>query len=86
MHLAEYVDQARGRQTELALALGVDPQLVWQWSRKVRPVPVMRCLPIEQATSRTVMRWDLRQDDWHLIWPELIGADGAPAVPQPLEA
>jgi len=27
------------------------------------------------------MRWDLRQEDWHLIWPELIGTQGAPMVP-----
>jgi hypothetical protein len=27
-------------------------------------------------------RFDSRPSDWHLIWPELIGAEGAPAVPQ----
>ncbi len=27
------------------------------------------------------MRWDLRPNDWHLIWPELIGTDGAPKIP-----
>jgi hypothetical protein len=25
-------------------------------------------------------RWQQRPDDWHLIWPELIGTEGAPAV------
>jgi DNA-binding transcriptional regulator YdaS (Cro superfamily) len=40
------------------------------------------------ATDSEVHVWDLRPDDWHLIWPELIGVDGAPAVPadQPHEA
>jgi hypothetical protein len=28
-----------------------------------------------------VARWDLRPDDWHRIWPELIGAEGAPPLP-----
>ena len=40
------------------------------------------CVAIEQDTGRAVMRWDLRPDDWHLIWPELIGQPGAPAVEQ----
>ena len=35
------------------------------------------------ASGGTVKRWDLRPDDWHRIWPELIGADGAP---EPAEA
>ena len=36
---------------------------------------------IERATSQRVRRWDPRPSDWHRIWPELIGAEGAPAVP-----
>ena len=39
------------------------------------------CVSIEQATNRVVMRWDLRPDDWHRIWPELIGIEGAPEIP-----
>lgn len=38
------------------------------------------CVLIERATAGDVRRWDLRPDDWHLIWPELIGQPGAPAV------
>ena len=40
---------------------------------------------IEVATSREVRRWDLRPDDWHRIWPELIGTEGAPDVPAAAE-
>jgi hypothetical protein len=36
---------------------------------------------LEHQTSGAVRRWDLRADDWWLIWPELIGAAGAPEVP-----
>ncbi|MEY2688773.1 MAG: hypothetical protein RL375_2971 [Pseudomonadota bacterium] len=32
-------------------------------------------------TGNEVREWELRPADWHLIWPELIGAEGAPAVP-----
>ncbi|EWS53318.1 YdaS family helix-turn-helix protein [Methylibium sp. T29] len=38
---------------------------------------------IDRESGLVVRRWDLRPDDWHLIWPELIGADGAP---EPAEA
>lgn len=40
------------------------------------------CVRIEKATYGKVMRWDLRPKDWHLIWPELIGAEGAPSIPE----
>lgn len=36
---------------------------------------------IERESRGAVRRWDLRPSDWHLIWPELIGAEGAPQVP-----
>lgn len=81
MQLAQYVDGSRGRQTKLARDLDVDPQLVWQWARGVRPVPLKRCIAIELATNRKVMRWDLRPDDWHETWPELTRQKGAPAIP-----
>lgn len=36
------------------------------------------------ATGNKVARWDSRPDDWYRIWPELIGTDGAPEVPEPI--
>jgi len=45
-----------------------------------KPAEVVR---IERESNFTFRRWDLRPKDWHLIWPELIGAEGAPAVPEP---
>lgn len=46
----------------------------------VRPCATDLAVLIEDATGRTVRRWDLRPDDWHKHWPELIGADGAPKL------
>lgn len=43
-------------------------------------------MAIEQATDRLVPRWDSRPKDWHEIWPELIGSEGAPAVLEKQEA
>ena len=70
-----------GGQTALAAAIGVRQPTVSEWARGERPVPIERCVDIERATEGKVRRWDLRPNDWHRIWPELIGADGAPAVP-----
>lgn len=33
------------------------------------------CVLIEKNSAGAVRRWDLRPDDWHLIWPELITAE-----------
>ncbi len=60
---------------------GLTPAFLSQIARGVRPAPADRCATIEQATDGAVRRWDLRPDDWHRIWPELIGAEGAPPLP-----
>lgn len=67
-------------QSALASRIGVKQQHVWNWVNRGDRIPAEHCVSIERVTSGTVMRWDLRPDDWHLIWPELIGADGAPAI------
>ncbi|MDP9893214.1 DNA-binding transcriptional regulator YdaS (Cro superfamily) [Variovorax boronicumulans] len=77
MKLSEYVDGARGRQTALAIALGCQSQLVWQWSRNVRRVPAEKCPAIERATSGAVRCEDLRPD---VAWDVLrMQAAAAPA-------
>lgn len=75
-----------GSQSALAEAIGVKQPTISEWVRGDRPVPIERCTAIEQATSRVVMRWDLRPDDWHRIWPELITLPDAPALPEPAKA
>lgn len=68
-----------GSQAALAARLNVKQPTISEWSRGDRPVPLERCVEIETATNGSVRRWHLRPNDWHRIWPELIGADGAPA-------
>jgi DNA-binding transcriptional regulator YdaS (Cro superfamily) len=58
-------------QSRLAKNLNVTPSTLNQWVKGVRPIPVVHCVAIEQATNGKVTRKDLRPDDWHLIWPEL---------------
>lgn len=68
----------------VAKRLGESLQTISNWI--ARGVPVHRCAAVEIAVDGAVMRWDLRPDDWHLIWPELIGTKGAPSVPAKAEA
>ena len=51
------------------------PSAVTNWAIKKNPVPIIRCVEIEELTGGMVTRKQLRPDDWHLIWPELRGRD-----------
>lgn len=72
-----------GGMSALARAIGVTAPAVHEWRAGKRPVPIERCVQIERATNGTVRRWALRPTDWHRIWPELVGVNGAPVVPAP---
>lgn len=80
MTLTDYIKSGRGRSTALAAALHVSPSYLSQLASGTAPCSPERCVAVEQATERLVMRWDLRPKDWHLIWPELVGAKGAPRI------
>lgn len=45
----------------------------------IRPCAPELAVQVEKMSHGAVRRWDLRPDDWHRIWPELIGQPGAPA-------
>lgn len=64
-----------GSSTNLAKELGVTTVTVTQWALKRRPVPIIRCVEIEEVTNGAVTRKQLRPYDWFLIWPELRGMD-----------
>lgn len=38
---------------------------------------------IDIESREAVRRWHMRPGDWHRIWPELVGADGAPEIDAP---
>ncbi len=60
-----------GAKAQLARAIGVTPVSITQWTNGTRPIPINRCIAIEEATNGIVTRRDLRPDDWQLIWPEM---------------
>jgi DNA-binding transcriptional regulator YdaS (Cro superfamily) len=85
MTLTDYLKAERGRMAKVAVRSGLAPAFLSQIANGVRGAPADRAADIERACDGAVMRWDLRPDDWHRIWPELVGADGAPDVPEPAQ-
>lgn len=71
MNLKEWSQQARGRQAELALALGVSTPNVSFWVSGQKRPSIKAAVVIEQFTGGEVTRKDLFPDDWQKIWPEL---------------
>ena len=69
---------------ELREAIGVksDAQIrQWQHGYASRLPGPAYCVAIEKATAGAVTRHELRPNDWHLIWPELITAPAHKAQP-----
>lgn len=85
MNLKQYIQSGRGLAASLAERLGVSQSYLSQMTGGIAPISPERCVAIEQATDGAVMRWDLRPDDWHLIWPELKKRKDAPK-PKTVEA
>jgi DNA-binding transcriptional regulator YdaS (Cro superfamily) len=68
----------------LAEKVGVNPATLYQaLTAKGAGFSPTECVRIERESDLELRRWNLRPRDWHLIWPELIGIDGAPPLPEP---
>lgn len=62
----------------MAVAAGTTYGHMRNVSYGTRPAAPELAVAIERETNGAVMRWDLRPDDWHLIWPELKKRKDAP--------
>ena len=51
-----------GSPSTLAATLGVSPQMISQWLKNERPIPIDRCVEIEMATHGAVRCEALRPD------------------------
>lgn len=54
-----------------AKLIGVRPPAISDWLSGKRPVPIKRCVQIEQLTQGAVTRKDLRPNDYWEIWQDL---------------
>lgn len=80
MTLQEFLAEERGRGSALAATLGIAPAYLSQMAAGMRPMPPALVPATVQATGHRVREWALRPHDWHRIWPELVGREGAPPV------
>ncbi|MEY0017261.1 transcriptional regulator [Providencia rettgeri] len=72
MKLKDYIlSLERGEVKKLAQQLGVSSSYLSQMSSGRVPVPIARCIDIENATSGLVTRKELRPLDWNKIWPDI---------------
>ena len=62
----------------LAAVAGVDEQYLYQCLTGRRDMDAAEARRVEAVTGHVIRRWHLRQRDWHLIWPELVGMSGVP--------
>ena len=60
-----------GSQKALADQIGVVQSAVANWLKRGN-IPAEHCLAIEKATGGKVTRQELRPDDAHRIWPDLV--------------
>lgn len=70
------------QRSALAEELGIDPLYLYQLLTGRREMEPKAAVLLERRSGQRLRRWHLRVKTWHEVWPELIGAEGAPAVPQ----
>lgn len=89
MKLSDYLN-SEGALTAAALAEAIGVRHVaqvnqWRNPKSARRPSPAYCTAIVRATGGLVRHWDLRPD-WYKVWPELIGSQDAPQVPETAEA
>lgn len=76
----------RDQQEKLAEACGTCLGQLRNVGYGYRDCGYLLAVSLERETGRIfgkhrkVYRWTLRPNDWHVMWPELVGRKGAPAV------
>ena len=75
---ADAIERAGGP-SKVASLLGLSVQAICFYRDGKRQFPPEHCAILSAESG--IPRWVMRPDDWHRIWPELIGTEGAPDVP-----
>lgn len=65
----------------LAQRVRVNEQFLYQCLTGRRCMDAREAVRVERESAGRVLRWQLRQRDWHEIWPELAGTEGYPSLP-----
>lgn len=73
MTLIEYLNgRPVNEQAQIARSWGTTIGYIRKACSKGQKIGPALCVAIEKETQGEVSRKDLRPEDWHLIWPELI--------------
>lgn len=80
MDLRTWLNEKRGRNAQLAARTGIAPGYLSQMADGKRPIPHAVWQEIADETEQKVQPWDLWPDEWHRIWPSLVGRKGAPKL------
>jgi DNA-binding transcriptional regulator YdaS (Cro superfamily) len=70
----------KAEQLRIMNSAGTSLRYVRNCASANRPIGPAIAAAIELESRGEVMRWDLRPDDWHLIWPELKENKNAPEI------
>jgi len=86
MQLLDFLKQLKPQELEsFALNCCTTVDYLWKLARLIRRgkgrAQAELAVAIERHSDKKVCRWESNPDRWHLWWPELIGADGAPDLP-----
>jgi DNA-binding transcriptional regulator YdaS (Cro superfamily) len=82
MKLSAYLKRfGFAERADFALAVGTTVGHLNNVAYGMRTASAALARAISDRTARDVAEWELRPDDWHLIWPELASVSGAPPVP-----
>jgi len=63
----------------IAKKAGINPHYLYQCMTGRRDMSARAAACLERESAGRIRRWHVRRD-WHLIWPDLINAEGAPTV------
>ena len=77
MKLSIYMDENSITQSDVAKVASVTAGRVGHWCRELDEPPPAKCVLLEKWSKGQVTRQDLRPNDWHLIWPELVEEESA---------
>jgi DNA-binding transcriptional regulator YdaS (Cro superfamily) len=76
MKLSAYIKRFSPRErAEFALAVGTTLGHLNNVAYEQRTASAALTRQIAEVTAREVAEWELRPNDWHLIWPELVTAE-----------
>lgn len=66
---------------QMAAEIGCNERFLWQCLTGRNAMQPLDAVQVEVQTRGKLRRWHVRPKDWHLIWPEIVGQEGAPPVP-----